>query len=85
MKARKVAVECTPVQGVEPAHHHGALRMYARVTINDPAAPDGLRSRNVNVSTDWGMTTETASQRVRELRNANPDLAIVGRLTIDYF
>lgn len=85
MKAQKVAVECRPVQDIDPAYHCGALRLYARININDPASPNGRRSRNVNVSTDWSMTTETASQRVRELRDANPDLAIVGRLTIEYF
>lgn len=63
----------------------GALRAYAIIHVRDPQASDGVRSRRVNVSTDWHADHEVAQRRVRELRDANPDLKITGRLTIDYF
>lgn len=63
---------------------YGDLRTYMFVCIRDPQAADGLRTRRVKVTTDWHANQEMARRRVQELRDANPDIRITGRLTIDY-
>lgn len=82
IKAMKAAIAESQPNNYEG---RGALRAYAIINVRDPQASDGVRSRRVNVSIDWHTDHEAAQRRVRELRDANPDLTITGRLTIDYF
>lgn len=78
-------LHATAVSKLNNYEGRGDLRTYMFVCIRDPQAPDGLRTRRVNVVTDRHADHEMAQRRVRELRDANPDIQITGRLTIDYF
>lgn len=81
VKALKTAAATSKLNIYE---EYGDLRTYMFVCIRDPQAPDGLRTRRVNVTTDWHTDQEMARRRMQELRDANPDIRITGRLTIDY-